>query len=87
MRNWDVVEFPSPISVASGRGGGERVRRGAGCERPRPVTVIPRWRGPQLRFFDAFPGLGLRLVPLVMWDARRRQRRYKRLIEKGRWPR
>jgi len=54
-------------------------------ERPRPVVVIPRWRGPQLRFFDAFPRLALRLVPLVMWDARRRQRRYKRLIESGRW--
>jgi NAD(P)-dependent dehydrogenase (short-subunit alcohol dehydrogenase family) len=55
-------------------------------ERPRPVLVIPRWRGPLLRFFDLFPGLGLRLLPLVMADARRRQRRYKRLIEAGRWP-
>jgi NAD(P)-dependent dehydrogenase (short-subunit alcohol dehydrogenase family) len=55
-------------------------------ERPRPVLIIPRWRGPQLRFFDAFPRLGLRLVPLVMWDARRRQRRYKRLIQSGKWP-
>lgn len=55
-------------------------------ERPRPVTVIPRWRGPLLRFFDLFPRLALRLLPLVMWDARRRQRRYKRLIEAGRWP-
>jgi NAD(P)-dependent dehydrogenase (short-subunit alcohol dehydrogenase family) len=55
-------------------------------ERPRPILVIPRWRGPLLRLFDLFPRLGLRLLPAVMWDARRRQRRYKKLIESGRWP-
>jgi len=67
----------------------EQVARAVGklSQRPRPITVVPRWRGPQLRFFDAFPGLALRLLPLVMWDARRRQKRYKRLIEKGKWPR
>jgi len=66
----------------------ERVAREVGklTERPRSVLIVPRWRGPQLRFFDAFPGLALRLVPLVMWDARRRQRRYKRLIQSGKWP-
>jgi NAD(P)-dependent dehydrogenase (short-subunit alcohol dehydrogenase family) len=55
-------------------------------ERPRPILIVPRWRGPQLRLFALFPRLGLRLLPLVMWDARRRQRRYKRLIESGKWP-
>jgi hypothetical protein len=35
---------------------------------------------------DAFPSLAVRLVPLLMRDARRRQRRYKKLIESGRWP-
>jgi NAD(P)-dependent dehydrogenase (short-subunit alcohol dehydrogenase family) len=55
-------------------------------ERPRPLLVLPRWRGPMLRLFDLFPRLALRLLPLVMHDARRRQRRYKRLIEAGRWP-
>ena len=55
-------------------------------ERPRPVLVLPRWRGPVLRLFDLFPRLALRLLPLVMKDARRRQRRYKKLIESGRWP-
>jgi NAD(P)-dependent dehydrogenase (short-subunit alcohol dehydrogenase family) len=55
-------------------------------ERPRPILILPRWRGPLLRVFDLFPRLGLRLLPAVMWDARRRQRRYKRLIEAGRWP-
>jgi NAD(P)-dependent dehydrogenase (short-subunit alcohol dehydrogenase family) len=56
-------------------------------ERPRPVLVLPRWRGPLLRLFDLFPRLALRLLPLVMADARRRQRRYKKLIEADRWPR
>jgi NAD(P)-dependent dehydrogenase (short-subunit alcohol dehydrogenase family) len=55
-------------------------------EHPRPILVIPRWRGPLLRLFDLFPRLGLRLLPAVMWDARRRQRHYKKLIESGRWP-
>jgi NAD(P)-dependent dehydrogenase (short-subunit alcohol dehydrogenase family) len=55
-------------------------------ERPRPILIIPRWRGPFLRLVDLFPRLSLRLLPLVMGDARRRQRRYKRLIENGNWP-
>jgi NAD(P)-dependent dehydrogenase (short-subunit alcohol dehydrogenase family) len=55
-------------------------------ERPRPILVLPRWRGPLLRTFDLFPRLAIRLLPAVMWDARRRQRRYTRLIETGRWP-
>jgi NAD(P)-dependent dehydrogenase (short-subunit alcohol dehydrogenase family) len=66
----------------------ERVAREVGrlAERPRPLLVIPRWRGPLLRLFDLFPRLALRLLPLVMRDARRRQRRYRRLIEAGKWP-
>jgi hypothetical protein len=66
----------------------EAVAREVGklTEKPRPLLVIPRWRSPMLRFFDAFPRLSLRLLPLVMADARRRQRRYKRLVESGRWP-
>lgn len=66
----------------------EQVAREVGklSAKPRPLLIVPRWRGPQIRFFDAFPRLGLRLLPLVMWDARRRQKRYKRLIEKGKWP-
>lgn len=55
-------------------------------ERPRPILIVPRWRGPALRFYDLFPQLGLRLLPLIMWDARRRQRRYKKKIEAGTWP-
>jgi NAD(P)-dependent dehydrogenase (short-subunit alcohol dehydrogenase family) len=66
----------------------ERVATEVGklSERPRPLLVLPRWRGPLLRLFDLFPRLALRLLPLVMRDARRRQRRYKRLIEAGKWP-
>jgi NAD(P)-dependent dehydrogenase (short-subunit alcohol dehydrogenase family) len=65
-----------------------RVAREIGklSEKPRPILIIPRWRGPMLRLFDLFPRLGLRLIPVVMWDARRRQRRYKKLIESGKWP-
>jgi NAD(P)-dependent dehydrogenase (short-subunit alcohol dehydrogenase family) len=55
-------------------------------ERPRPILILPRWRGPLLRLFDLFPRLGLRLLPWVMRDARRKQRRYKKLIQAGKWP-
>lgn len=55
-------------------------------ERPRPILIVPRWRGPMLRVFDLFPSLGLRMLPLVLWDARRKQRRYKKKIEAGTWP-
>ena len=55
-------------------------------DRPRPVLTIPRWRGVVLRLFDAFPSLAIRLLPAVMRDAERRQARYKRKIESGRWP-
>jgi hypothetical protein len=46
------------------------------------VTAIPRWRGAFVRVFDAFPSLAVRLVPLVMADARRRQRAFKRRLER-----
>ena len=32
-------------------------------ERPRPILVLPRWRGLQLRLLDLFPRLTLRLLP------------------------
>ncbi len=55
-------------------------------EWPRPLTILPRWRGLQLRLLDLFPRLALRLLPLALWDARRKQKRYKKLIEAGAWP-
>jgi NAD(P)-dependent dehydrogenase (short-subunit alcohol dehydrogenase family) len=67
----------------------EQVAREVGklTERPRPILILPRWRGPLLRLFDIFPRLALLLLPWVMRDAQRKQRRYKRLIESGKWPR
>jgi NAD(P)-dependent dehydrogenase (short-subunit alcohol dehydrogenase family) len=62
------------------------VQVGKLTERPRPLLVLPRWRGPVLRAFDLFPRLALRMQPLVMRDARRKQRRYKKQIEAGEWP-
>jgi NAD(P)-dependent dehydrogenase (short-subunit alcohol dehydrogenase family) len=66
----------------------EQVAREVGklTEHPRPVLILPRWRGPLLRLFDLSPRLALRLLPWVMRDARRKQRRYKKLIEAGKWP-
>jgi len=55
-------------------------------ERPRPIAIVPRWRGPMLRLADLFPRLAIRMLPALMWDARRKQRRYKKLIESGKWP-
>jgi short-subunit dehydrogenase len=66
----------------------ERVAAAVGklTERPRPILILPRWRGVQLRLLNLFPRLTLRLLPLAMSDARRKQRRYKQRIESGRWP-
>jgi len=55
-------------------------------DRPRPVLSIPRRRGAFVRFVDATPGLANRLMPLVLADARRRQRRWKHRIEAGHTP-
>ena len=55
-------------------------------QRPRPLVIVPRWRGVQLRLLDLFPRLTLRLLPLALADARRKQRRYRKLIEAGKWP-
>lgn len=55
-------------------------------ERPRPILILPRWRGVQLRLLALFPRLTMRLLPLALSDARRKQRRYKKLILAGHWP-
>jgi NAD(P)-dependent dehydrogenase (short-subunit alcohol dehydrogenase family) len=55
-------------------------------DRPRPVLAVPRWRGTFVRFFDHFPGLAVRLIPFVMKDARRRQRRFARKLERQKSP-
>jgi NAD(P)-dependent dehydrogenase (short-subunit alcohol dehydrogenase family) len=55
-------------------------------DKPKPVLTIPRWRGRFARFFDRHPQLSLRLTPLLMRDARRRQRAFKKKVEAGKWP-
>jgi NAD(P)-dependent dehydrogenase (short-subunit alcohol dehydrogenase family) len=55
-------------------------------EKPRAVIAIPRWRGLFTRFFDRHPDLAVRLTPLLMRDARRRQARFKKKVEAGEWP-
>src|SRR3954464_4828571 len=55
-------------------------------DKPKPVLAIPRWRGQFARFFDRHPKLSLRLTPLLMRDALRRQRAFKRKVESGKWP-
>ncbi len=85
----DKLDDPDSAPSFSGRLlTAEEVAKEVGklTERPRPILIVPRWRGPFLRFADLFPRVSLRLLPLVMWDARRRQRRYKKLIEAGKWP-
>jgi NAD(P)-dependent dehydrogenase (short-subunit alcohol dehydrogenase family) len=85
----DKLDDPDAAPSFSGRLlTADEVAREVGklTERPRPILIVPRWRGPFLRVVDLFPRLSLRLLPVVMWDARRRQRRYRKLIESGRWP-
>jgi len=85
----DKLDDPDAAGSFSGRLlTAEEVAKEVGrlTERPRPILIVPRWRGPLLRFFDLFPGLALRLLPLVMADARRKQRRYKKRIQTGNWP-
>jgi NAD(P)-dependent dehydrogenase (short-subunit alcohol dehydrogenase family) len=84
-------KLDDPDSAASFSGQlltAEQVAREVGklTERPRPIVIVPRWRGPLLRVFDLFPRLAVRLLPALIWDASRRQRHYKKLIQSGRWP-
>jgi NAD(P)-dependent dehydrogenase (short-subunit alcohol dehydrogenase family) len=55
-------------------------------DRPKPVLAIPAWRGQFARFFDRHPKLSLRLTPMLMRDALRRQRAFKKKVESGKWP-
>jgi NAD(P)-dependent dehydrogenase (short-subunit alcohol dehydrogenase family) len=55
-------------------------------DKPKPVLTIPRWRGQFARFFDRYPKLSLRLTPMLMRDAVRRQRAFKKKVQSGKWP-
>jgi NAD(P)-dependent dehydrogenase (short-subunit alcohol dehydrogenase family) len=62
----------------------ERVERL--LDRPEPVLAIPRWRGRFARFFARHPRVAIGLTPLLMRDAQRRQRAFKKKVESGKWP-
>lgn len=54
-------------------------------DRPRPVTVIPRWRGWEARVFDALPRVAIASVPAVVALSRVQQRAARRrLLSAGR---
>lgn len=53
--------------------GGDAVRKV--LDRPRLVTTLPGWRGALVRLGDTIPALGLGLLPLVVAQGRRTQRR------------
>ena len=55
-------------------------------DRPKAVLTIPRWRGRLVRWLDRHPDLAARLAPFLMRDALRRQARFKRKVEAGKWP-
>lgn len=56
------------------------------ARRPKVITAIPRWRGAFVRLLDLFPGLGVKLIPIVMKDARRKQRRFAAKVKAGKVP-
>jgi NAD(P)-dependent dehydrogenase (short-subunit alcohol dehydrogenase family) len=47
-------------------------------DKPRPVLIVPRRRGVAIRLFDVFPRAGILLQPLVVRDALRKQRRWRK---------
>lgn len=47
---------------------------------PRPVRSVPRWRGAFVRTFDAMPRVAQRLLPVVLADARRKQRAWAKRV-------
>jgi hypothetical protein len=47
-------------------------------DKPRPVLIVPRWRGPLIRLFDLWPRVGVRLQPLVVRDALRKQKAWRK---------
>lgn len=56
------------------------------ARKPKVLTAIPRWRGAFVRILDLFPGLGVKLIPIVMKDAQRKQRRFAARVKAGKIP-
>jgi NAD(P)-dependent dehydrogenase (short-subunit alcohol dehydrogenase family) len=50
----------------------------AALDRPRPIVIVPRWRGLAVRAFDLWPRVGLWLQPLAIRDALRKQRSWRK---------
>lgn len=46
--------------------------------KPRQVTPVPRWRGPQVRLADALPDVSLKALPLMVGLGRRQQAKFRR---------
>lgn len=46
--------------------------------KPRQVTPVPRWRGPQVRLADALPDISLKALPLVVGMGRRQQAKFRK---------
>jgi len=81
----ETIDDPEgAASFAAGMQSPDRVAEKvmAVVDRPRPLVSIPRWRGAYVRLYDTFPSLALRLLPLALADARRRQLRFKRKLER-----
>jgi NAD(P)-dependent dehydrogenase (short-subunit alcohol dehydrogenase family) len=58
---------------------GDVARRAVGLlDDPRPVLSMPRWRGAVARAFSLSPRAGAAVVPAMMADARRKQKRWAR---------
>ncbi len=49
-------------------------------DKPRLVATLPGWRGVQARLADAFPKVGLLVVPLVVARGRRNQRKHQETV-------
>jgi short-subunit dehydrogenase len=52
-------------------------------DHPLPVVSMPRWRGAVARSFSLTPRLATRVVPAMMADARRKQKRWARKHASG----
>lgn len=82
---YDKLEDPDAAPSFSGkllRPEQVAVKVGDLLDRPRAVLAVPRSRGLFVRAFDAFPTLAARATRLWLADARRRQRRWAKKLNK-----
>ena len=56
------------------------------ARKPRPLTAIPRWRGIFVRILDLFPSIGVKLMPVILRDAQRKQRKFANRVREGKVP-